>query len=72
MLKKGQSDNDQHGMVVKAMAKAMNYMLTRWDGFTRFLGDGRLYLTNDAAERGLRVRAVVRSLCPSSSSAWKH
>ena len=36
------------------VAKAMDYMLTRWDGFTRFLGDGRLCLTNNAAERGLR------------------
>ena len=24
------------------VAKAMDYMLTRWEGFTRFLGDGRL------------------------------
>ncbi|WP_284198719.1 IS66 family transposase, partial [Azospirillum oryzae] len=27
------------------VAKAMDYMLTRWDGFTRFLADGRLCLT---------------------------
>ena len=35
-------------------------MLTRWDGFTRFLGDGRLCLTNNAAERGLRGIALGR------------
>jgi Transposase IS66 family len=29
-------------------------MLTRWDGFTRFLDDGRVCLTNNAAERALR------------------
>lgn len=42
------------------VAKAMDYMLTRWDGFTRFLGDGRLCLTNNAAERGLRGIAIGR------------
>jgi transposase len=36
------------------VAKAMNYMLTRWDTFTRFLHDGRICLTNNAAERALR------------------
>ena len=29
----------------------MNYMLNRWDTFTRFLDDGRICLTNNAAER---------------------
>ena len=42
------------------VAKAMDYMLTRWDGFTRFLGDGRLCLTNNAAERALRGIALGR------------
>jgi transposase len=32
----------------------MNYMLTRWGTFTRFLDDGRICLTNNAAERALR------------------
>ncbi len=31
------------------VAKAMDYMLERWDGFTRFLDDGRVCLTNNAA-----------------------
>lgn len=35
------------------VAKAMDYMLKRWQAFTRFLGDGRICLTNNAAERGL-------------------
>ncbi len=42
------------------VAKAMDYMLKRWDGFTRFLGDGRVCLTNNAAERGLRSVALGR------------
>ena len=34
------------------VAKAMDYMLKRWAAFTRFLDDGRICLTNNAAERG--------------------
>jgi transposase len=40
------------------IAKAMNYMLKRWDSFTRFLADGRICLTNNAAERELRGIAL--------------
>lgn len=42
------------------VAKAMDYMLKRWDGFTRFLTDGRICLTNNAAERALRGIALGR------------
>src|SRR5271166_3923955 len=55
-----------------AVAKAMDYMLTRWPAFTRFLADGRICLTNNAAERGLRGLATGLSLCTSFSSIWKH
>ena len=37
-----------------AVAKAMDYMLKRWGSFSRFLDDGRICLTNNAAERALR------------------
>ena len=40
--------------------KAMDYMLKRWEAFTRFLGDGRICLTNNAAERELRRVALGR------------
>ena len=43
-----------------AVAKAMDYMLKRWDGFTGFLDDGRICLTNNAAERALRGIALGR------------
>ena len=43
-----------------AVAKAMDYMLKRWDGFARFLEDGRICLTNNAAERALRGLALGR------------
>ena len=42
------------------VAKAMDYMLTRWSGFAAFLDDGRICLTNNAAERALRGLALGR------------
>lgn len=36
------------------VAKAMDYILKRWEAFTRFLHDGRICITNNAAERALR------------------
>jgi transposase len=42
------------------VAKAMDYMLNRWSSFTRFLTDGRICLTNNAAERALRTLALGR------------
>jgi transposase len=43
-----------------AVAKAINYILTRWPAFARFLDDGRICLTNNAAERALRGLALGR------------
>jgi transposase len=42
------------------VAKAMDYMLKRWTAFTRFLEDGRICLSNNAAERALRGIALGR------------
>jgi transposase len=42
------------------LAKAINYMLRRWDAFTRFLEDGRICITNNAAERALRCVPLGR------------
>jgi len=42
------------------VAKAMDYMLKRWDAFARFLDDGRICLTNNCAERNLRGVALGR------------
>src|ERR1019366_8132077 len=36
------------------IAKAINYSLNRWAAFTRFLDDGRICLSNNAAERAVR------------------
>jgi transposase len=40
--------------------KAIDYSLKRWDALTRFLNDGRLCMSNNAAERELRTIAVGR------------
>jgi hypothetical protein len=54
------------------LAKAMDYMLKRWTAFTRFLDDGRICLSNNAAERALRGIVMLESLCIPSSSVCKH
>jgi hypothetical protein len=38
----------------------IDYMLKRWEGFALFLEDGRVCLTNNAAERALRGVALGR------------
>jgi transposase len=43
-----------------SVAQPIDYMLKRWDGFARFLDDGRICLTNNAAERALRGFALGR------------
>jgi transposase len=42
------------------VAKAMDYMLKRIEAFTRFLDNGRICLSNNAAERALRGIALGR------------
>ena len=42
------------------VAKAMDYMLKRWPQFAGFLDDGRICLSNNAAERALRGIALGR------------
>ena len=42
------------------VAKAMDYMLKRVEAFTRFLEDGRICMSNNAAERALRGIALGR------------
>jgi transposase len=43
-----------------SVAEPIDYMLRRWDRFTRFIDDGRICLTNNAAERALRGFALGR------------
>ena len=43
-----------------SVAVPIDYVLRRWDRFARFLEDGRICLTNNAAERALRGFALGR------------
>jgi hypothetical protein len=54
------------------VTEPIDYMLKRWDGFTSFLGDGRICLTNNAAERALRGFALGRKSSHDRPSMTKH
>jgi transposase len=43
-----------------SVIEPIDYMLRRWDRFVRFIDDGRICLTNNAAERALRGFALGR------------
>jgi transposase len=43
-----------------AVAEPIDYLLKRWPAFTHFLDDGRMCLSNNAAERALRGFALGR------------
>jgi transposase len=43
-----------------AFAQALRYALSRWDALTRFTTDGRLEISNNAAERAIRPLALGR------------
>ena len=45
-----------------SVARPIDYMLKRWDRFARFIEDGRVCLTNNAAERALRGFALGRKI----------
>lgn len=42
------------------VARAIDYLLKRWPAFTRFVDDGRICISNNAAERALRGVALGR------------
>jgi len=42
------------------LAKAIQYIIKRWPAFTLFLDDGRVWMSNNAAERSLRGVALGR------------
>jgi hypothetical protein len=43
-----------------ALAKAIQYALSRWEALARYAGDGRLAIDNNVAERALRGIAITR------------
>jgi len=54
------------------LAEATRYALSRWEGLTRFIDDGRIELDNNTIERSIRPIAKPESLCNPSSSVCKH
>ena len=52
----------EHGKLSRHsdVARASDYMLKRWAAFSRLVDDGRICITNNAAERLLRGIAVSR------------
>jgi len=43
-----------------ALAKAIQYALSRWEALTHYAGDGRLAIDNNVSERALRGVAITR------------
>ena len=54
------------------LAEAIRYALSRWQGLTLFIDDGRVELDNNTVERSIRPIAMPESLCNPSSSVCKH
>lgn len=50
------------------LAQIVRYGLSRWDGFTLFLDDGRVEIDSNTVECSMRPIATRRSLCPPSLS----
>ncbi len=53
-------------------ADAIRYALTRWDGLSRFLNDGRIEIDSNAVERAIRPIAIRESLYIPLSNICKH
>ena len=60
------------GSTIMPMHDAIRYMLDRWDAFTRYATDGRLEMSNNAAERAIRPAVIGRKnymFCGSDAGA---
>jgi transposase-like protein len=52
-----------------SVTQPSDYMLKRWDDFARLLSDGRVCLTNNAAERALRCSPAPNA-APTAPLSW--
>ena len=50
------------------LAEAIRYALSRWEGLTRFLDDGRIEIDSNVVERSIRPIAMTDSFCTPFSS----
>jgi len=60
------------GSTIMPMHDASRYMLDRWDAFARYTTDGRLEMSNNAAERAIRPTVIGRKnymFCGSDAGA---
>jgi transposase len=55
---------------LSAVAKPIDYMLRRWDRFARFIEDGRICLTNNAAERAHGC-SPAPNVAPTAPPSWQ-
>ena len=46
-----------------ALAQAIRYSLSRWTALSRYVADGRLEMSNNAAERSIRWLWAERTTC---------
>lgn len=49
-------------------AEAIRYVLSRWDGLTRFIDDGRIEIDSNVVERVIRPIALNRKNAPFAGS----
>ena len=52
------------------LAEAIRYALTRWEGLTRFLDDGRIEIDSNVVERSIRPIALNRKNALFAGSDW--
>ena len=53
------------------LAEAIRYALSRWDGLTRFLDDGRIEINSNVVERSIRPIALNRKECAVRRLRWR-
>jgi hypothetical protein len=59
-LKEAMETAHNHGSKKSSLSQALRYAMTRWPALTRYTTDGRLDMTNNAAERAIRPIAIGR------------
>jgi hypothetical protein len=48
------------GLLAQKLAETIRYALSRWEGLTRFLDDGRVEIGSNVVERAIRPIALNR------------
>ncbi|WP_280951791.1 IS66 family transposase [Rhizobium chutanense] len=56
----GCANNSASSVKRRSFAEAIRYALSRWDGLTRFIDDGRIEIDSNVVERSIRPIALNR------------